>query len=394
MLINRKNILHRFSKNLAWATKIDLATAWATSKHQGLRALQDRTTAPEVRTVVGLGDYLTDPDALKALACMGELRKFDGTHLFHPKVYIFGGAGKSVAWIGSANFTGGGFGKNEEILFEFSDTKAVQKWFNDLWERCARLSERDIDAYAKLRKSNPPLPQRRHMGLDDLKQLKQVTNPLEFLKMVDDWGSYVDALRKCDWWWRNEHPYSVLGEPCSWYETIRILNDMVKQDWNTLSDYDKNRLLGLTNDEPHWGLLGNMYRSALKTVFGPNQNKIQSVIRRIIDADDSSFPDVGIKAYKKLRDVEGVGPGIATRLLALGRPDRFVSLNKASENGLAKSFGLSPSTLGKSENYGRLLQEIYRKKWFCAQRPSDAHDDAIWRMRVALLDCFVYERNR
>ena len=393
MLIDRKNILHRFSKSLAWATKIDLATAWATS-NQGLRALQDRTTAPEVRTVVGLGDYLTDPDALRDLACMGELRKFTGSHLFHPKVYIFGGSGKSVAWIGSANFTDSGFGMNEEILFEFSDTKAVQKWFDNLWERSVRLSKQDIDVYAEKRKANPPPPRRRHMDPDDFNQLEQVTRPLEFLKKVDGWESYVRALRKCDWWWRRDHPYSVLGEPCSWYETIRILNDLVKQDWSTLSGYDKRRLLGLTNDEPHWGLLGSMRGPALKTVFGPNQNEIQNAVQAIIGADDAGFPNVGIKAYRTLTDVKGVGPGIATRLLALGRPDRFVPLNSASSKGLAKSFDLSPSTLGKPKNYGRLLQEIYRRKWFCAQRPSDAHDNAIWRMRVALLDCFVYERNR
>ena len=127
MLITNENILHRFSEHLSWATEIDLATAWATS-NGGLRALQRRVPSLEVRAVVGLWGNLTEPFALKILANMGQLRAADASRRFHPKVFVFRAAGRSVAWVGSANFTSGGFGMNEEALFETSDTASVQNW--------------------------------------------------------------------------------------------------------------------------------------------------------------------------------------------------------------------------------------------------------------------------
>ena len=126
MLINHENIQLCFRDNLAWATGIDVATAWATS-NAGLHALQiDRVPPLRIRAVVGLSGHSTDPATLVTLAGIGELRTIDESRLFHPKVYVFHGKDKSVAWVGSANFTSGGFGKNEELLFETSETKAVE----------------------------------------------------------------------------------------------------------------------------------------------------------------------------------------------------------------------------------------------------------------------------
>ncbi len=138
MLITYENMLECFSQNLEWATEIDLATAWATP-NQGLCALRRQSPRPKVRAIVGLSGNITDPKVLRELANIGELRAGPATgerRLFHPKVYIFRGSGRSVGWIGSANFTCPGFGGDErvlgheEALFETSDTKAVECWFN------------------------------------------------------------------------------------------------------------------------------------------------------------------------------------------------------------------------------------------------------------------------
>ena len=150
MLITHENILRRFTENLVWATGIDLATAWATS-NGGLRALQDRNVSFEVRSVVGLWGTTTTPNALGTLARMGELRVADESRRFHPKVYVFRGEGRSVAWIGSANFTSRGFGGNEEALFETADTEAVESWFDRLWEQCGPLDECTINDGASTR---------------------------------------------------------------------------------------------------------------------------------------------------------------------------------------------------------------------------------------------------
>ena len=95
MLITQENIQKHFKKNLEWATEIDLATAWATI-HDGLQALQNRTSSLTVRAVVGLWGNSTDPDALRRLANIGELRLVNKNG-FHPKVYVFRGPDKTVA---------------------------------------------------------------------------------------------------------------------------------------------------------------------------------------------------------------------------------------------------------------------------------------------------------
>ena len=388
MLINQENIQQRFNENLEWATEIDLATAWTTN-HAGLRALRDRTPSLEVRAVVGLWGNTTEPKALEMLADMGKLRTPAASRRFHPKVYVFRGAGRSVAWIGSANFTSGGFGMNVEVLFETSNTEVVESWFDRLWEQCDPLDECAIHDYANLWGRNRPQPSWRPPVTIN-------STPMRLLEEVDDWRSYVAALEQCDrwwWWWskrRGKHQWSVLGETDSWRKTIQDLHDVAKRkDWRELSDDDRSCLLGLRKD--CWALLGRMRPPAKQTVFDDHRGTIQKTVLQVVAANDAVFPDVAIKAYEDLVGLDGVGPGIATRLLALARPDRFVSLNTKSSAGLADFFGLAQTTLEKPHKYGRLLEAIYDRPWFREPAPKDERERTICWMRAALLDCFVYD---
>ena len=386
MLINQENIQQRFNENLEWTTEIDLATAWATI-HDGLQALRSHTPPLKIRAVVGLWGNSTDPEALIALAKIGELRLVDKSG-FHPKVYVFRGRDKAVAWIGSANFTNAGFGMNEEALFETKNSQDVEEWFDNLWEQCGSLDECAIDRYAESRLNNPPQRSARPARVAGSEPLQ---TPLELLEQVDDWRSFVETLEQCDRWWSNRQRWSVLGEPPSWRETIQVLHHIVREDWRELSNYNRKRLLGLTTREDDWALLGRMRGAAQKSVFGNNSEKIQAVVRHVVAASDADFPRVGIEAYEVLVGLNGIAEGIATRLLALARPDRFVSLNDASRARLAGFFGLAPTTLGQPRNYERLLQRIYDQTWFREPDPRNAREETICRMRVALLDCFVYD---
>ena len=158
MLVTHENILRRFSKNFEWATRVDLAVAWVTD-NKGLRALHERAPSLDIRAVVGFSgthNNITEPAALNTLSAMGQLRRTAvNSRLFHPKVYVFRGADRSVAWIGSANFTDGGFGKNEEVLIETSNTEDVESWFDRLWGQCYPLDECAINCYQAHRRINP-----------------------------------------------------------------------------------------------------------------------------------------------------------------------------------------------------------------------------------------------
>ncbi len=400
MLITRENILHRFSQNLVWATEIDLATAW-TTPNPGLYALQRRRPRDlRVRAVVGLADTISDPKALRKLAKLGHLRTpptIEESRRFHPKVYIFRGINKSIAWIGSANFTDSGLGRNEEILLEVEDTVAAERWFDRLWERCDLLDESSINCYENWRNLNSSRP----MIVPWSRVTIDLLPPIQLLKKVDSWKSYIVALEQCDCWWQRwssrhaKQQWSVLGDTCSWSKTIQNLHGLIQKNWHLLSEDDQSQLLGLKKNCS--ALLGTMRGPARQAVFVDWREEIEEIILNVVVARDEKFPDVAVDSYESLLKCKGVsqrpgvGPGIATRLLTLARPDRFVSLNRKSINGLGNFFGFTENVIDDPQNYGRVLEKIYNLKWFCDPTPYSENEEEIFRIRSALLDSFFYD---
>lgn len=410
MLIKSEDIQCRFRQRLKWANKVDLATAWATN-NAGLRDLRERqkqrglfsgTGYLDVRAIVGLYSNITAPEALRTLMEIGNLRIVDKSRLFHPKIYIFRRNEEAVAWIGSANFTSGGFGANEELMFETEDTRSIQEWFESRWGTCCELQPHAIDVYEHRRKQNPnplprfPQPAQAYQNLD---------HPYQFLHDIADWNGdwkgYLYALEECNnWWASNEYGYTVFGEPYSWHNTILDLHDVIKRNLIELDEYNQRRLLGLTDVGS--GLLGNMSGSGncFNTVFRniDNLDQIQRSITHILEAHNNEFPDIAIEEYENIRKIRGIGKGIASRLMALARPDRIVSLNGGSVEHLAIYFGLDITILAQSklthkhiQNYHQLLVKLYDKEWFGTPQPGDPYGRSIWSMRAALIDCFVYQ---
>ena len=76
----------------------------------------------------------------------------------------------------------------------------------------------------------------------------------------------------------------------------------------------------------------------------------------------------------------------ATRLLAMKRPDQFVCVNNANKETLCKQFGI-PSNRFNADSYWSLIEEIRATPWFNAD--DDGSD--LFKYRVAMLDCLVYE---
>ena len=103
------------------------------------------------------------------------------------------------------------------------------------------------------------------------------------------------------------------------------------------------------------GLLGRITRSHGKAVWD-HEDRIRPILDNVVSADDAEFPDVAVDAMQQLTSIDKVAHGTATLLLALARPDRLLSLNRASQKAYGKLAGMSPSTLGEPDNYRQLLQ--------------------------------------
>ena len=213
------------------------------------------------------------------------------------------------------------------------------------------------------------------------------------------WAMYWQALQECDAWWKREADFSIFPPGDSWVGVIRKLRPSMSQDWSRFDVRHQKRLLGCAaQDEDDWALLGNMLGFAIKPVFGDSatRRRIETIVKEVISAEDSSFLAVANTAYARLTALDGISTARATRLLTLARPDRCVSLNSASEQVLATYAASALTRRSDMNSYGKLLQRIHQQPWFA--RPESGFgspmEEEARSMRVALLDAFIYSPNR
>jgi hypothetical protein len=138
-----------------------------------------------------------------------------------------------------------------------------------------------------------------------------------------------------------------------------------------------------------------------KQVFFAKEASAQRDLRRIQEAlrsvelasDWANAVDAAISVLEKMCAVHGVSMAIATRLLALSRPDICVSVNRGSAPKMAAAMelGLNEASIRQPKNYRAVLEWVGRQSWYNEPRPNVSRDATLWDMRAALLDVFFYE---
>ena len=402
MFLTTDKLKSRFADRLSGPSRVDIATAWATlGPVLELLCKAAEQRGVKVRAIVGTYGNATHPDALERLRDIGTLRLVEGRQaLFHPKVYIFTGKKGGCAWIGSANFTDAGFARNEEAVHETQDVDGAVDWFKRRWKDCDTLDPEAINAYRERRRKQGV--SRSLAGLVG-RPVTGTGNRLSLLRDADSWKAYARALDKCDESWLDEgRGWSVLGERCSYVHTIEEGRRIARRSsWVGLTDKERTILLGLRDGvDGVWGLLGTLIAAGMvKGVFNRSNEvqkrrilrRVRNAVEGVINAPDEDFPDAGVMALERICREGGFGHGAATRLLALARPDRLVSVNSKSCAGLATIFDLRPTTLGNPENYRLLLEKLYAAPWYGDRPGRSKRERQLWNMRAGLVDCFVYD---
>ena len=403
MIISDNEVNDRFKELLKAYTQVDIATAWATGGEH-LRILAKATNREQrpvkVRAIVGTTGNATHPDALEELYKItnGDLRIVrDGNRLFHPKLYLFrrqtNGRVVSQAWVGSANFTRGGFGgrkdaSNEEIIVQLGPgktTDGLAEWFRKRWDKCSTDPpvRNVIDRYTK--DWNPPN-----------RDIQEIVSGAGFsrVNLLDDVQTleeYRQALKECEaMLQRKEAEWNVRKYIEAIEERNRLL--LSETEWSRLDRESQIRLKGGVphTDSSWWGLLGRMARSNGQAVWS-NEYRIRRILNKVVSAHDTEFPDVAVEALQELTTIKYVAHGTATLLLTLARPDRLLSLNGPSEKAYGKLSRLPYSTLSEPQNYRKLLVWLYNQPWYTDSKPTDEALAQIWQFRAALLDAFVYD---
>ena len=219
------------------------------------------------------------------------------------------------------------------------------------------------------------------------------------------WDEYFYQLKLCDQYWKEytkdaEAPYSVLGRTSSWLSSIPDGNAIIRyKTWDNLSYKERDILLGLTDEYGMHGLLGSMTSAGtIKGIFTTANDRNLQFRRYILCAlqetlyakNPNEYKKIVRTSLEKIRSIKGLGIGVASRLLALARPDMAISVNGKSKEGLSRFSGLAKTTLYRVPNYIKLLEWLYGFDWYCSPVPSDPWERSIWEKRAALIDAFVY----
>jgi hypothetical protein len=94
------------------------------------------------------------------------------------------------------------------------------------------------------------------------------------------------------------------------------------------------------------------------------------------------FTDHFLRAFKR------AGMALASRLLAMKRPDAFVCVNNQNREGLFQAFRLSPSR--DAEAYWDLIERVRTCTWWKAPPPAAGDEREVWSARAAFLDALFY----
>lgn len=404
MLLTRDTLINRLEHHLKTATQIDVAVAWASECDALRRLLEFVNNGGSLRAIIGITGNATTPSALRSIQKCAQLRIPTGAkRLFHPKLYLFHAKTERISWVGSANLTRPGFQQNDELVFEFADDdNQAMRWFDTKWSMLG--NDEDCDRTLKKYEQTWQPPSALPRTPEPYERPVKTGEIYEVAGGLTDWDSFVRAVTEADrYWsviWESERP--VTGDGTSWLETITRGHAVaLRKDWDKLSEDDRRLLLG----RHPWGLLGSMGPAgrANKVFVQASQSNLR--IRRIIrdalqptiDADSIAFAKAACDFIEAVCEIDGFGGAIATRLLALARPDRAISVNNGSRVRLAQLTGLPKNSLNnvprrRRRSYLDLLQWFEGQGWYSSPSPRNAYERVLADARGALIDTLVYEK--
>jgi PLD-like domain len=408
MLLQKDNLAARLDVLLASATAVDIAVAWITSEHLTDQLLKFAARPGcRLRVITGVYDYLTSASAIRRLHALGVVRIAVPTdnYKFHPKLYLFTIGNTRTCWIGSANLTQAAFGGNVELVYECGDTGAAATWFESEWTQWPSPNDDWLDVYedcAAQRQAARPAA-----SLIPAPALPLAPAPPQIVSAglgspLDNWPAYVHALKQADaeWMAKTKGKSGIYSGQGSWVATIRAAMPLFSKDWSTLSRAEARILLGKADEgNTFWGQLGCMKGAGIaNNVFLEPTAKNIKTRRTIQDAIDelchvplgNALPLMARKAHEVIGNLNGFSGGVATRLLALARPEVLVSVNSESVDRLAGWSSMPKAAIGTSKGYESFIRWVMQGKWWRGPEPSDPLDRELWLYRAALIDGLAY----
>jgi hypothetical protein len=376
---------------------LSFATAWASADTDTFRKMHSQRN--KIReSVIGMHFYQTHPDVLDAFVDNEDVKFIMQTSgVFHPKMYLFWTRQTWEAFVGSANLTGGGLGKNTEAVLLISNKDrdisnkdrdadnlkadilfAIRRY--RLNAECASLDS--AASYRQIWNLRAPLLHRLSGRYGRAASKKA---PLSSSVMSMSWDSFYKLADRND-----EH---TLKERC-------ILLEKSREQFNSKSSFcdmdegPRYMIAGLRTDyykDCRWfgSMVGSgKFYAAIKR-NDPNISLALDAIplnRRVSKSDYDGYISKFVDAFPDGRH----GIATATRLLALKRPDQFVCFDSKNRQKLCNDFGIKSSGMDYQRYWDEIIERITDTVWWNSTAPVGGLERSVWRGRAAMLDAIFY----
>lgn len=370
---------------------VAFAVAWASAGTDVFNELKKNRWNIH-KAVIGTHFYQTHPDVLDVFVDSEKVRfMLQPKGVFHPKVYLFWDKREWELLIGSANLTAGAMNQNSEVMTLISSTSSdaaplkdeiialIDGYFSD----ARTVGAEDAAAYRALWQKQQPVLHRLsgQYGKDTNNK-----SPVDSNVMAMTWEKFVAAVRN--------DPYHGFENRCDLLKLVRDAFGRIGQ-FQLMDRGLRKTIAGLPNDvDSRWGWFGSMkgagyYHQAVND-NSPHLSQALDQIpltgqvsRQHYDAYLAEF----LRAFPNGRH----GIGIASRLLALKRPDYFVCIDSKNKQRLCQDFGIKQTGLDYERYWDEVIERITDSVWWNEPRPVNPVEAAVWDGRAAMLDAIFYE---
>ncbi len=367
-----------------------LAVAWASSGNPVFTLLKrhsDRVT----RAVIGTHFYQTHPDVLDAFLGTQNIRfVLQPTGVFHPKVYAFWNDRKWEALIGSANLTTGAMSTNSEAMVLLAGSEGatpsikddIVSLINDYWSTAKTIMKSDAAAYREVW-TRKQAALRRVTG--QYGATKPRKPPTDSSVMSMSWQQYFAKVRA--------DPYHGYENRC---ELLARVGRAFAQhnSFASMPTPLRKTIAGLPNElESRWGWFGSMRGAGFyhQAVNENNPHLSRSLdcipLNGIVTRQEyDDYIEEFVKAFPNGRH----GVGVASRLLAMKRPDQFVCLDAKNQASLCSDFGIVRVGMDYDRYWDEIVERILDAPWWNVKRPTAPQQARVWQGRAAMLDAIFY----
>ncbi len=391
-VIDARTAAQKFVEYAKGSDKIWVATAWATDGGDFELSevlLEAFKRHPDDVVVIGKDFNGTDPAFLWKLWPLIRVHdSSDGT--FHPKVYVFRSGDSFQAIVGSSNFTPSGFGDNIEVnllltgpcsdeLFGILTKKVESLHYDGRRMGIGEFEDYEV-AYNKMRQRKANSNGHKGGTVPSTRKTSTLLGDGEKL-LRSNWDTFASEVKKDGAW---KERLEVLVQAKGILERGRFDLDRISTD-------DINKIIGKAypydKTYPNFRYHGTAGSGCFVQCSQLKPSPLRSAVKVFPRSSKVNHKDF-LKFVSVTKKLDGIRIGSASRLLAMLRPDTFMSVNRGNRNALARSFGIIPGgLLGEEwyEAYWEMHEMFWTSPWYRSTRP-ESSVATLWDSRVAMLD--------